>query len=425
MANEATARWVKRHIAFLAARLNEIDYNRITDPRRRVVKWPLEKLIRASMVGMITGCKGLAELEELTGEISRAARRRLKLLGRLPDTTLHDVLVELQPDEVRQRLHDAVRSAHRRKQLSHDLPVRAVAMDGKATATRLFDEPDAPVRYGQQQGDHAVVRTVTSCLMSAPGRPCIDAHPVPPRTNEDGCFIEALDTLLATYGRTLFDVVLYDAGACSLKNATAIVERDLDYVFCLTAGQPTLLAEAQRLLGGQDATQAQHSETTVEGGLSVTRRVWLSEEMAQWLDWTHLQTVVRVERVWKDSNGEVVRRQDRYYMSSLRSHRLKPREWAQLIRRRWSVENNNHNILDRIWQEDDRPWLLVPRGMVVSILLRRLSYTLLTLFRSVTLRSESNRQKPWKSLLKAFERALYVVDEAMMQGVRDRRRAAG
>lgn len=91
-----------------------------------------------------------------------------------------------------------------------------------------------------------------------------------------------------------------------------------------------------------------------------------------------------------------------------------------LIRRRWAVENECHNTFDRIFEEDKRPWVLQPSAMVVVQLLRRLVYTMLSLFRSVTQRSDEKRQTPWKSLLGDIADMLKNLVEEAMAGVRRR-----
>ena len=79
--------------------------------------------------------------------------------------------------------------------------------------------------------------------------------------------------------------------------------------------------------------------------------------------------------------------------------RLSPEQWLKLIRLRWGVENNCHNTWDKVLREDERLFIRRPRGMLAVQLLRRLAYTLLTLFRSVTQWTEETRAVPWKTLM--------------------------
>lgn len=57
-------------------------------------------------------------------------------------------------------------------------------------------------------------------------------------------------------------------------------------------------------------------------------------------------------------------------------------------------------ILDVALVEDDRPWIEAnPRGALVVAILRRIAYTMLTLLRSVTQRSDERRDVSWKTNL--------------------------
>jgi hypothetical protein len=425
MQQQGKRRLTRRLIGHLAARLGRMPLGRVADPRKGRTKWAIHTLLTAVIVGLVAGCKGLGEVEELTDWLGSGARHHLGLNARVPDTTMRDLLVQLDPNELRELNYGFIRAARRRKQLEHELPIRAVSMDGKATSTRLFDLADAPEKYGQRQRDHAVVRTITSCLVTTVGRPCLDAHPVPPETNEMGAFLPALDALLYAYGRSLFDVVLYDAGACSRGNAAGVIDRGLDYVFCLTENQPDLLREATRVLDHLPLESAHATATDLDGGDIVTWWAWVTDELAGWLDWPELNAVVRIHKVTTDKHGNVKASEDRYYVSSVFSTRLTPDEWLDLIRRRWGVENQCHMIWDKILREDKRPWILAPAGMVVVQLLRRLAYNLLTLFRSVTLRSERTRSQSWTHLMRDIYRSLVRADIETMSGVRRRNTTGG
>ena len=91
------------------------------------------------------------------------------------------------------------------------------------------------------------------------------------------------------------------------------------------------------------------------------------------------------------------------------------------MRLHWGVENNCHHTLDTAFEEDDRPWIESdPRGMLVVALLRRLAYNLLTLFRSVTQRSEDRRATPWLDLLRWFYNAIISATDADLSELRPR-----
>lgn len=109
----------------------------------------------------------------------------------------------------------------------------------------------------RRQGASGIARTLTAALVSARATVCLDAAPIPPPTNEMGHFQTALRQLMAAYGTLdLFRVISGDAGLCSEANARAVLDHGLDYLFGLKIDQPTLFAEAKRLLGRRKAEHA-------------------------------------------------------------------------------------------------------------------------------------------------------------------------
>ena len=111
--------------------------------------------------------------------------------------------------------------------------------------------------------------------------------------------------------------------------------------------------------------------------------------------------------------------------SSLPKPRLTSAEWLLVVRRHWGVENNCHHTLDTAFREDERPWIESdPRGALVVALLRRTAYNVLTLFRSVTQRSEGRRATPWLDLLRWFYNAIISATDADLVALRARKLAA-
>ncbi len=110
----------------------------------------------------------------------------------------------------------------------------------------------------------------------------------------------------------------------------------------------------------------------------------------------------------------------RYFLSSLCTERLSAQQWLTVIRRHWAVETT-HQILDFTFQEDEHPWITHnPRLTATSMILRRIGYTLLSVFKNVTQRSEHRRQEPWHRLLTRIRDALPLATPAAFDGVRRR-----
>jgi len=373
---------------------------------------------------MMAGCKSLTDVEKLSDEMNGPVRRMLGINRRVADTTLRDLVCRLEPDALRPALHRIIKAAYRRKALKpQSLPFGMVAMDGKATSIPACDDYFAQPSSGSDDG---LVRTITSALVSASARPCIDISPVPASTNEMGHFEQALGQLLQAYpgsGRgRLFELISYDAGACSLRNATLIVEHDLHYLLALNDAQPSLLLEARRLLQQREPSQADACTEDVVGATTVVRRLYLTDEMAGWLEWKHLRTVLRVESERFDREGNRIEHFNRYFLCSFELPRLNPRQWLSAVRAHWGVENNNHHTLDAVFEEDDRLWIVAnPKAMVVVAVLRRIAYSILTLYRSVTQRGEEQRTTPWRDLLRWFAQTLLMATAEQLRNLRPRR----
>lgn len=394
-------------VGLLAARLPELDLDAVADPRAREGRWSLAQILRATLVGVMAGCKSLWESEQLTASLSVTARRQLALPRRLADTTARDALCRVSLDELRSVLHRLVRAAWRRKALAPvGLPVSVVALDGKVTALPCLNQRFVQTQHPEVGSPYGLVRTMTAALVSAPGRPCIDAIPIPAETNEVGHFQAAFKSLIETYG-SLFDVVSYDAGGFSRANADAVVDAGKDYLFALKDEHRTMCRLADELLASEPVVD--RTVDVLDNGTTVTRSIRLLRADPSWSYgdgkrpheslWPHAKTFLRMEYV-KIQHGVLIEQDDRMHVSSLDPQRLTTAQWMLLVRSHWGVENQNHHTLDTAFAEDDRPWIEADaNGMLAVLLLRRIAYTLLALFRSVTLRSEENRAIRWKALL--------------------------
>ena len=360
----------------------------------------------------MAGCRSLADVEKLTSEMSTAMRKLLGLRRRLPDTTARDLLLRISPGQLTEALQRTIRRAHRRHALKPvAFPWGVPSLDGKVTAIRAWDG-----QVAQQQGNKGMLRTITATLVSSTARVCVGANPIPADTNEMGAYVPALKELIEAYRSIdLFCVVMYDAGACSEANARATRELGVHYVMVLNAAQPTLHEEAQRVLtsgGGK-----------VFGDVSagVRYRVQRTPEMQNYLSWSHLRTVEKVEREVLDPPCQVVRRGERFFVSSLRPKALSLRGWLELTRARWGVENNTHHTFDAVFAEDDKPWIVPdPVGALKVILLRRIAYNLLAVYRSRTLRGEFTRGLPWRDLVRRIYNAIIAATDDVVRGIRPR-----
>jgi len=416
-------------VGLLKARLPELDLDAVADPRAREGRWSLAQILSATLVGLMAGCKGLWEAEQLTAGLSIASRRQLGLPRRLADTTARDALCQVSLDELRSALHRLVHATWRRKALQPvGLPLSVVALDGKVTALPCINQRFIQVNHTEAGMLYGLVRTMTAALVSAPGRQCIDAVPIPASTNEVGHFQVAFASLVATYG-ALFDVVSYDAGGFSRANADAVIAAGKDYLFALKDEHRTMCRLADELLASEPAVD--RTEDKLDNDTTVVRSLKLLRADPSWSYgdgkaphaslWPHARTFLLVEYV-KIQRGVIIERDERMYVSSLDPKRLTTQQWLLLVRSHWGVENQNHHTLDTAFAEDERPWIEADaNGMLAVLLLRRIAYTLLALFRAVTLRSDEGRATRWKDLLAWVRDALVAasVEHTMNLRVRE------
>lgn len=420
-----TAREVRRIYGFLSARADRLRLDRVTDPRDpRGKRWKLPTLLWASLLGIMTGQKSFADVERLTADLSMPVRRRFGIRRRISDTTLRDALATIAPGDLRPMLHSVTHSAVRSKSVAvdFDLPFGIVSMDGKYVTVPSVDDQYAQ-RSSRADGDYDItgrIGTMTATLCSSEARPCIDVYVIPAPTNEMGVFPRALDALLEAYGNLdLFRLVTYDAGACSKANADHIRNRNLHYLFGLKGSQPQLLYWAR--LSFKDRFADSPDALTVDGKGSgqVTRSIFLLPCPDGTDEWSHLRTIVRVDSSGFDQLGYPTT-ETRYFLSSLPTDRLSPQQWLTVIRRHWAVETT-HQILDVAFEEDDHLWVLQnPRLTATIMVLRRIGYSLLTIFRSVTQRSDHRRHEPWRVLLSRIRDALLLATPAALVGLRRR-----
>ena len=422
---ECGRRMFRRLAGVFAARVPELGLGRVPDPRsKRGRRWKLPTLLKATLLALTAGCKGLSEMEVLMSTLSPGTRRLFGIHRRVPDTTMRDVLCRVDPQALRICLREQLRAASRRKALAPidpTFPFGVITCDGKGTALGFWDD-----EYAQRHANdttkeaYGLLRTVTCCLVTARSRPCVDAVPIPPETNEMGIFPTVFDGLVAKYGR-LFQVVTYDAGGASEENARRVVEAGKDYVLRMKDERRVMLKTAK--LVGKDAQPLAFTEDTLSNPTEVRREVFLVEARGDCDDglvWTHAKTFVRV-RSQTRKHGSITATDDRWFVTSLAQDRLTPSQWLWLIRAHWAVENNCHGTFDRFFREDEHPWIeLCPRGAAVVLILRRIAYNALALFRAVTQRSEEKRNMPWKKLLGAVRDMLIAARDDDVDELRKR-----
>ncbi len=406
------SRCLQRMSGYVRKRVHELKLGTIPDPRRRQGRrWKLRELLSATLVGMLAGCKGLGEVEELTAHLSSRLRGALNIPRRVADTTLRDALCKLSFEDVRGLLHRAVVRADRRKALKRSTGgVAQLALDGKAVALPSWDGPYAQRVTPKEGAPFGLLRTVTSTLVTSAGRPCLDISPVPAETNEKGHFPAVFREQVKRFGH-LFELVSYDAGVTCESNAALVVELGKHYLLRLNDDRWRLQQLAGELLATTEPVAERTDTLSNHAEVVRTLRVFqvnhgpLPELPRKSPIWSHTRVLVQVDSQTIE-HGETTSCETRYFVSSLPLDRMTLEHWLHATVLHWGVETC-HQILDVAFLEDDSPWINAdPGGVLVVLALRRVAYTLLTLWRSVSMRSDENRTRPWRGLMRLLFIAL-------------------
>ena len=395
---------IKSVQTFLRQRGDALCFAAVRDPRdRRGRRWTAQALLQTTVVGLMLLAKSLRAVERLSKDLADAGRIK-GLLRRVADSTLGDFLCRLSPTDLRHHLHRQVLAEHRRKALEPTvLPIRALAIDGKTTATLDFEANRNCQKHSpENQPPHWLHRVVNATLISSRAAVCIDQIPIPAKTNDMGIFPKFWKGLLSIYARAnLFDLVTTDSGFCSEKNARLIDASHKAYWISLKDNQPELKGEAERVLLAKVHREPPEAQTDWESDSSrgwIRRQLWRTDQMAGWGKWTHLRQVALLRVLVREADGTDRVLEDRYYLTNLVRGRLDGAQLIRLARAHWRIENDLHGALDIQWKEDQGQWVQRGNGLAVSALLRLIAYNLMSLLRAVHLRTTEARATAWDQL---------------------------
>jgi len=422
-------RVLRRTAGFISRFFSNALLRFVGDPRdRQGRRWKsVAPLLRVVCVGLAAGCKGLFALENLTKKMPQKMRKLVGINRFTPDTTLRDLLCMLDPYDICKLIWIAGYDALRRKAIRNLgwFPWGIMSMDAKYPTVEDTGEGEKGAdRYLQVHHDkvtreavYGVIRVITGVLVSAIGRPLLGATPVPGDTNEQGHFTQAFGELVRVYGR-YFRLVLYDAGAASVANADAVIKAGKEYFFQIADPGWVMYQTLELLLRG-GAPCARTEE--ISGEERVVRELTLLSvsHRNDGLLWKDTRTIFKVDsETYKD--GVLKSTKTRYFASSLAADELSPEKWLALVVIRWGVETV-HQILDCAFEEDKHMWITKDaNGALVVMLLRRLVYTLMTLYKSVTLRSDDNREMTWRELMDQVRDTLEWAQGNLLDGLRPR-----
>ena len=368
---------VKQHLKRL---VSQAWFKQIDDPRSSVNRvWRFEYILEVLFGAMLSGCKTLREVETFSDIYDE----------RIPDTTLHDVLVALDGEAA---LHEAmvqdIKTALRSHELPKDaFPVRITAIDGKSISVshQAINEFSDPVGGdGEGQYRHMALRALH---VSNDTPLFLGQRELLNKSGEAPAFIPFVEQLVQDYGKTsLLEVFSVDAGMTSIANANYLIGNDYHYIMALKGPQQALFAKAKTLA----ANSGDAAKVTVEhvNGNRVTRELWRFP-VTGCETWTHLKEIWRIKQTLLHKASGEVQIEERFFLTSLAPKTLSNAQVLKAIRNHWHIENNGFWILDTAFGEDDSPW--TNRALAFITRLRLIAYNLIARLMTRRLRREQHR----------------------------------
>lgn len=299
----------------------------LPDPRRetRNKLHKLEDIVMITLCAVLCGDEDWVSIEDFGHENEAWLRQFLELPHGIPShDTLSDVMGRIHPEAFAQAFSAWAQAG---------LPAlvgQQVAIDGKSLR-------------GSRDGD-GMIHMISAFATQA--RIVLASQAIPDKENE----ITAIPDLLAQLDLK-GAVVTIDAIGCQKRIAQAIVEQQADYVLALKENHATLYDDVKLWLDTNDAEGYVHVAQSVEKdhGRIETRRVAVSKEL-DWLgqktEWAGLKAVALVESIRE--TGDKLSRERRYYLCSM----TEVQRIAHTIRQHWTIENQQHWILDVQFGED-------------------------------------------------------------------------
>jgi predicted transposase YbfD/YdcC len=397
-------------IRHLQRNLPPTTWDTLTDTRDpRGIRHPLPAQMSALALGMATAQRTLGDVVDLVADIPR---RQKWALTRIPsETTLWRAPQRLIPAELRALLRKQVKAMHRSKQLAvlPDIGLSLLAIDGKVIASdnqRLH--PESLDHNRRDGGGPFLLRVLRAVLVGCAVKPVFDQHVIPATQGEANHVIGLVEALIAAYGKTdLLECISFDAGLNSRKNCHFIDDQGIGFIAALKGDQPTLHAEALRLLGQGEAPPPggwERSQEEVRGGRHVRLFFARTSEMVGCNGWGCIRQVWRVRTIRQ--RGAKVEEEDRYFVTNLVWGRLGAAQCLGCVRAHWGIENDSNWTLDVMWGEDQYAWCRQGVALETLAVLRCLVYNVVRLLRCRALRSHNNRTLPYRRLFKRIERAL-------------------
>ena len=146
-------------------------------------------------------------------------------------------------------------------------------------------------------------------------------------------------------------VITADALLTQRQFASYLVEeKRAHYHFTVKANQPTLLEDLTTLFA--DRKEPDAVMTDCGHGRIETRKIWVSSQLNDYLNFPHVGQVFAIEREAINKKTGKCSQEVVYGVTSQTKLDARPEEILQTNRNHWCIENSCHYILDWVFDED-------------------------------------------------------------------------
>lgn len=147
------------------------------------------------------------------------------------------------------------------------------------------------------------------------------------------------------------------ADALHTQRATAedlVTAQRADYVLTVKANQPTLFAACQQALSGPSRAFAAEDVSSERGHGRTEQRTTRTMPVTDGdgIDFPHAAQVFRIRRDTGGLDGQRIRKETAYCITSLAPAQAGPARLGALVRGHWEIENRVHWVRDVTYDED-------------------------------------------------------------------------
>lgn len=307
-------------------------FENVTDPRvNRGNNYPLIEMIFVTLCACISDADGWADVERYGKAKLDWLRKFLPFENGIPShDTFGLVFSRLDTVEFYASLQQWAND------ISQTLVGETVALDGKT----LRGSHD---RSNGKSALHSISAWVCGLRM------CVGLKSVEDKSNEIPA-VQELITMLDLKGA----VVTADAMHCQIETAKAIIDKEADYILIVKGNQPTLQAALHdaimKSMNTCDPKVRRSHKTEINRARIETREVIVQpvpKNSEAFANWAGIKSIGVIHRT-REINGKLEEETETF----ISSREPKVRDLARRIREHWSIENQQHYVLDVTFSED-------------------------------------------------------------------------